>query len=247
MEGLDIEDRSMRGKVCLITGATSGIGKAAALELARRGATLALVGRNQWRCERTVREITEKTGNTSVEYFLADLAYQDHVRNLAQEFQSRHQKLDVLLNNAGAIVLTRQRTADGIELTFALNHLGYFLLTCLLLDTLKASAPARIVNVSSDAHQRAILELDDLQCQREYRGFWAYARSKLANLLFTYELDRRLGGTGVTVNTLHPGLVATNFLSNNGLIGKNSPPVSAGQRDQPGAGRRYRGLPCVFP
>ena len=220
MEGLEIENRSMRGKVCLITGATSGIGKAAALELARRGATLALVGRTRWKCERTVQEIADKTGNTSVEYFLADLAYQRHVRELARDFQSRYDRLDVLLNNAGAIVLSRQRTADGIELTFALNHLGYFLLTGLLLDTIKASAPARIVNVSSDAHQRAILELEDLQCEHEYRGFWAYARSKLANLLFTYELARRLEGAEVTVNALHPGLVSTNFLSNNGMIGK---------------------------
>ena len=217
---MDALSESMAGKVCLITGATSGIGKAAAFELARRGATLVLAGRNQWKCEKTVQEIKDQTGNASVEYLLADLSYQRHVRDLAEKFKSRHQRLHVLLNNAGAIVLTRQQTADGLERTFALNHLGYFLLTCLLLDTIKASAPARIVNVSSDSHQRAILELDDLQCRDEYRGFWAYARSKLANILFTYELARRLEGTGVTVNALHPGLVATNFLANNGLIGK---------------------------
>jgi len=219
-EVMDIHSDSMVGKVCMITGATSGIGKEAAFQLARRGATLVLVGRNQWKCEKTVQEIKEQTGNSSVEYLLADLSYQAHIRDLAQQFKSRHQRLHVLLNNAGAIVLTRQQTGDGIERTFALNHLGYFLLTCLLLDTLKASAPARIVNVSSDAHRGAILELDDLQCQHQYRGFWAYARSKLANILFTYELARRLEGTGVTVNALHPGLVATNFLANNGLLGK---------------------------
>ena len=217
---MEIPSESMVGKVCMITGATSGIGKEAAFQLARRGATLVLVGRNQWKCEKTVQEIKEQTGNSSVEYLLADLSYQAHIRDLAQQFKSRHQRLHVLLNNAGAIVLTRQQTGDGIERTFALNHLGYFLLTCLLLDTLKASAPARIVNVSSDAHRGAILELDDLQCQHRYRGFWAYARSKLANILFTYELARRLEGTGVTVNALHPGLVATNFLANNGLLGK---------------------------
>jgi retinol dehydrogenase-12 len=217
---MEIPSESMVGKVCMITGATSGIGKEAAFQLARRGATLVLVGRNQWKCEKTVQEINEQTGNSSVEYLLADLSYQAHIRDLAQQFKSRHQRLHVLLNNAGAIVLTRQQTGDGIERTFALNHLSYFLLTCLLLDTLKASAPARIVNVSSDAHRGAILELDDLQCQHQYRGFWAYARSKLANILFTYELARRLEGTGVTVNALHPGLVATNFLANNGLLGK---------------------------
>ena len=217
---MEIPSESMVGKICMITGATSGIGKEAAFQLARRGATLVLVGRNQWKCEKTVQEINEQTGNSSVEYLLADLSYQAHIRDLAQQFKSRHQRLHVLLNNAGAIVLTRQQTGDGIERTFALNHLSYFLLTCLLLDTLKASAPARIVNVSSDAHRGAILELDDLQCQHQYRGFWAYARSKLANILFTYELARRLEGTGVTVNALHPGLVATNFLANNGLLGK---------------------------
>ena len=217
---MEAQDRTMQGKVCLVTGATSGIGKAAALELARRGATLVLVGRNRLKCERTVEEIQRRTGNDSVEYLLADLSYQRHIRDLVHQFQSRHQQLHVLFNNAGAIVLTRQRSGDHIELTFALNHLGYFMLTCMLLDTMKASAPSRIINVSSDAHQRAILELDDLQCQREYRGFWTYARSKLANILFTYELSRRVEGTGVTVNAYHPGLVATNFLGNNGLLGK---------------------------
>ena len=217
---MEVENRSMTGRVCMVTGATSGIGKAAATQLAAMGATLVLVGRNRPRCENTVREIVRQTGNESVEYLLADLSYQEHIRRLAEEFQSRHEHLHVLLNNAGAIVLTRQRSPDGIELTFALNHLGYFLLTSLLLDTLKASAPSRVVNVSSDAHQRAILELDDLQCQHNYRGFWAYARSKLANLLFTYELARRLEGTGVTANAVHPGLVSTNFLGNNGLVGK---------------------------
>ena len=217
---MDDLSESMIGKVCMVTGATSGIGKEAAFQLARMGATLVLVGRNQWKCENTVQEIKEKTGNPAIEYLLADLSYQGHVRDLVEQFKSRHGQLHVLLNNAGAIVLSRQRTADGIELTFALNHLGYFILTGLLLDTLKASAPARIVNVSSGAHGGAILELDDLQFQRKYQGFWAYARSKLANILFTYELARRLEGTGVTVNALNPGLVATNFLSNNGFLGK---------------------------
>jgi NAD(P)-dependent dehydrogenase (short-subunit alcohol dehydrogenase family) len=218
-ELMDIHSDSMVGKVCLITGATSGIGKEAAFQLARQGATLVLVGRDQTKCETTVQEIKEQTGNSAVEYLLADLSQQSQVRELAENFQRRHGQLNLLLNNAGLIFLSRRWTADGIEMTFGLNHLGYFLLTCLLLDTLKDSAPARIVNVSSDAHRRAVIDLDDLQCRHRYRGFWAYSRSKLANIYFTYELARRLEGTGVTVNALHPGLVATNFLSKNGIRG----------------------------
>ena len=210
----------MVGKVCLVTGATSGIGKEASFQLARRGATLVLVGRDQAKCETSVLEIKEQTGNPGVEYLLADLSQQSQVRDLAEAFKKRHGQLHVLLNNAGLIFLSQRWTADGIEMTFGLNHLGYFLLTFLMLDTLKASAPARIVNVSSDAHRRAALDLDDLQSLHRYQGFGAYSRSKLANIYFTYEIARRLEGTGVTVNALHPGLVATNFLSNNGFRGK---------------------------
>ena len=212
-------DQPMAGKVCLVTGATSGIGEETALGLARLGATVVVAGRSAARCAATVDRIGRQTGNSSVEFLLADLSSQKEVHNLAAEFKSRHDRLDVLVNNAGAIVLSRRKSVDGLELTFALNHLSYFVLTDLLLDVLVSSAPARIVNVSSSSHRRTQINFDDLQKQRRYTGFRAYAQSKLANVLFTYELARRLEGTGVTANALHPGLVATNFLTNNGRLG----------------------------
>jgi NAD(P)-dependent dehydrogenase (short-subunit alcohol dehydrogenase family) len=210
----------MKGKTCLVTGATSGIGKEAAGKLARQGATVVVAGRNPEKCAATVQEIRRQTGNPSVEYLLADLSSQRQVRQLAEEFKSRYQRLDVLVNNAGAIVLFRRQSADGIEMTFALNHLSYFLLTSLLLDSLISSSPSRVVNVASSAHQGAAIDFEDLQGTRKYGGLRAYGRSKLANLLFTFELARRLEGTGVTANAVHPGLVATNLLTNNGLAGR---------------------------
>jgi NAD(P)-dependent dehydrogenase (short-subunit alcohol dehydrogenase family) len=210
----------MAGKICMVTGATSGIGRETALGLARQGATVVAVGRNLERSAAAVDRIERQTGNPSVEYMLADLSSQEEVRGLAAEFQRRHSRLDVLVNNAGAIMLGRRESADGIEMTWALNHLSYFLLTGLLWDVLVSSAPARIVNVSSSSHQRAGINFNDLQGQWRYRGFRAYAQSKLGNLLFTYELARRLEGSGVTANALHPGLVATNFLTNNGALGR---------------------------
>ena len=210
----------MAGKVCMVTGATSGIGKVTARELAQRGAAVVLVGRNEAKSEATVTQIRQQTANPSVDFLLADLSSQEEVRRLARKFESRYLRLDVLVNNAGAIMLSRRESVDGIEMTLALNHLAYFLLTNLLLDRLKSSAPARIVNVSSNSHERAQLDFDDLQIRRRYWGFRAYARSKLANILFSYELARRLKGTGVTVNALHPGLVGTNFLANNGALGR---------------------------
>jgi NAD(P)-dependent dehydrogenase (short-subunit alcohol dehydrogenase family) len=155
-----------------------------------------------------------------VESLLADLSVQEQVRRLADQFRQRHARLDVLINNAGAIWFQRHLTADGLEMTFTVNHLAYFLLTHLLLDVLRASAPARIVNVSSAAHRGASLRFDDLMGEKRYRGWRAYSQSKLANLLFTYELARRLAGTGVTVNAVHPGLVATGFASANGWRGR---------------------------
>jgi NAD(P)-dependent dehydrogenase (short-subunit alcohol dehydrogenase family) len=211
----------MKDKICLITGATSGIGKAAAMQLAELGATLVLVGRNSKKTSATVKQVQEQTGNQDVHFFIADLSSQQAIRQLADDFKAHHQRLDVLVNNAGALMLSRQETVDGIEMTLALNHLSYFLLTNLLLDVLKSSSPSRIINVASDSHQNALLNFDDLQIQNGYRGYKAYGRSKLANMLFTYELARRLGGTGVTANGLHPGLVATSFLAtNNGLRGR---------------------------
>jgi NAD(P)-dependent dehydrogenase (short-subunit alcohol dehydrogenase family) len=210
---------TMQDKTVLITGATDGIGLVAARELARMGASVVAVGRNADKTAAVVQRIRTETGNPHIEGLLADLSSQQDIHRLARQFTERHARLDVLLNNAGALFHPRRESVDGIEMTFALNHLGYFLLTNLLLDVLKASAPSRIVNVSSAAHRRANLDFDDLQRKRGYFSFGAYSASKLANLLFTYELARRLHGTGVTVNALHPGLVASRFAVNNGWLG----------------------------
>ncbi len=209
----------MRGRVCLITGATNGIGKVTALELARRGATVAIVSRSAGRGAATLDEIKATSGNENVELFVADLSSQAGVRQLAAGFRAAHDRLHVLVNNAGALNLRRRESVDGLELTFALNHMAYFLLTTSLLDLLEASAPARIVNVSSNAHYRGHINFDNLQAKGWfYWGLGAYSNSKLANVLFTYELARRLAGSGVTANAVHPGFVATGFAHNNGLL-----------------------------
>jgi NAD(P)-dependent dehydrogenase (short-subunit alcohol dehydrogenase family) len=210
----------MQGKVCLVTGATSGIGLVTARELTRRGAHVVLVGRSPVRCEAAVQLLQEHAAGGKVEALLADLSSLEQVRSLARQFHERHHRLDVLLNNAGGMWLRRELTADGLEMTFAVNHLAYFVLTHLLLDSLKAAAPSRIVNVSSGAHRKAMLDFGDLQGERRYGGWRQYCRSKLMNLLFTYALARRLSGTGVTVNAMHPGWVATGFAGNNGWRGR---------------------------
>jgi NAD(P)-dependent dehydrogenase (short-subunit alcohol dehydrogenase family) len=216
----------MREKTCLVTGATSGIGKATAHALARQGAKLVVVGRNLPKTEAAVQEIRQQSGNPDVAFLLADLSSQAQIRQLAGEFRARYDRLDVLVNNAGAVFARRQESVDGLELTFATNHLNYFLLTNLLLDRLRASAPARIVNVASAAHQGVALDFDDLQMRRRYGMMLAYGRSKLANLYFTYELARRLAGSGVTVNTVHPGYVATGLGANNfGFLGRLLKPL----------------------
>ena len=216
-----IESRIMEGKTCLITGGSGGIGYAAALELARMGATVVIAGRNATKTATAAARIIEETGNPAVRYLLADLSSQGDVRRLADQVREQMPRLDVLVNNAGAIFLSNRRSVDGIEMTFALNHLGYYLLTTLLLDLLKGSAPARIVNVSSSSHSSAgNFRLEDLPKPGSSGGYRAYGRSKLCNILFTYELARRLEGSGVTVNALHPGLVRTNFARNNGLLGR---------------------------
>jgi retinol dehydrogenase-12 len=209
---------NMNGKICMVTGATSGIGEATSLELARMGASVVLVGRNPSRCEASIARIKQETGNSSVEYLVADLSSMAQVRRAAQQFQEKHRRLDVLVNNAGAAFLRRQVSVDGFEMTFTLNHLNYFLLTLLLLDTLRASPPARIVNVASDSHRGQKLDFDDLQIQKGYSVMKAYGRSKLANVLFTYELARRINGTSVTVNALHPGRVATRIWEKGGPL-----------------------------
>ena len=181
------------------------------------GAMVVIVGRNDQKTSQGVKEICAAIGNNTVDSLLSDLSSQQEVRRLANEFKSKYSHLHVLLNNAGGFFMRRQLSVDGIEMTFALNHLAYFLLTNLLLDTLKASAPARIINVSSDAHASGKIEFDNLQGERGYSPR-AYDNSKLANILFTTELARRLEGTGVSVNALHPGFVATGFAKNNGKV-----------------------------
>lgn len=206
---MNAKQQDMVGKVCIVTGATAGIGQAAALILAERGATVVGVGRNPVKNEYSTNLIREKTGNLSVEYLLADLSSQKEIRALAQEFQTKYDRLDVLVNNAGATFGERLESVDGIEMTFALNHLGYFLLTILLSDILDASAPARVINVSSSLHRLGKLNFDDIPFKNGYTRLKAYWRSKLANIAFTYELARRFSNRRVTVNAMNPGLVAT--------------------------------------
>jgi len=209
---------TMNGKICLVTGATNGIGKATAQALAQMGATVVIVGRNPAKCAAVVSEIKYISGNDAVEALIADLSIMAQVRHVAEQFKAKYQQLHVLVNNAGGTFFKRQVTAEGFEKTFALNHLNSFLLTNLLLDTLKASAPARIVNVASDAHKGAQLDFDNLQSEKSRFSLTAYGRSKLATVVFSYELARRLTGTGVTCNVLHPGLVRTGFASNLGAV-----------------------------
>lgn len=205
----------MRGKTCIITGATSGIGLETAARLGALGARLVLVGRNRDRGEATVARLRADVPGVAVEMHYADLSRPDEIRGLADALLARAARIDVLVNNAGAIFARRAVASDGLERTFALNHMGYFRLTALLRERLIASAPARIVNVSSEAHRGARLDFDDLQCSGHYSGWRAYRRSKLANILFTRELARALEQTGVTANCLHPGFVATAFGDNN--------------------------------
>jgi retinol dehydrogenase 12 len=201
----------MKGKTCLVTGATSGIGEITARELARMGARVIVLGRSSERCAATLERIRSQTGTTAVESMVADLSSQAGVRQLAEQVRQSCDHLDVLVNNAGGMFLDRRESVDGIELTLALNHLSYFLLTQELLPLLKVKPPARIVNVASEAHEGGTITFDDIQRRRNYSGWKAYQQSKLANVLFTYELARRLEGTGVTANVLHPGFVRTNF------------------------------------
>ncbi len=210
----------MVGKTVLVSGATNGIGLVAARELARMGAQTVLVSRSAEKCEQVCSQIKKETGNPQVEFIAADLSTKAGVEHAADEFLKRQSRLDVLLNNAGAVFMSRQVSADGIEMTLALNHLNYFYLTSLLLDIMKTSQPARVINVSSDAHRGGKIKFDDIQLEQGYTGFGAYSQSKLANLLFTYELARRLEGTKITVNALHPGFVDTGFGKNNSGIFK---------------------------
>ena len=201
----------MVGKVCIVTGANTGIGKETALGLAKLGATVVMVCRDRQRGEEAHSEIKQKSGNDYVELMLCDLSSQRSIKQFAPVFAQRHDRLDVLVNNAGIVLREHSMTEDGLESTFAINHLGYYLLTNLLLDLLKKSAPSRIVNVASAAHKFGSLDVNAWPTGRQYSAFGAYANSKLANILFTRELAQRLTGTGVTANCLHPGGVGTNL------------------------------------
>jgi NAD(P)-dependent dehydrogenase (short-subunit alcohol dehydrogenase family) len=208
---MPIVHSSMQGKICMVTGANSGIGKATALELAQMGATVVMVCRDRARGEEARSEITTKSRKNAVGLLQADLSSQQSIRQLVENFQRHYTHLHVLINNAGAAFTGRRReTVDGVEMTFAVNYLAPFLLTNLLLDMLTASAPARIVNVSSNSHEAGYIQLDDLQAEH-HRPMRAYEQSKLAVVLFTYELARRLQGTEVTANCLHPGFVGTHI------------------------------------
>jgi NAD(P)-dependent dehydrogenase (short-subunit alcohol dehydrogenase family) len=215
-----MSEPSLEGRTCLVTGASSGVGEQTALGLAQRGAHVVLVCRSRERGERSRAAIVRASGNEAVQLQLADLSSQAAIRQLAKEILASVPAIHVLVNNAATVNLRRATTIDGLEATFAVNHLAYFLLTKLLLERIVASAPARIVNVASNGHKFGRLDFDDLQLERRYSWWRAYTASKLANVLFTVELARRLDGSGVTVNCLHPGAVASRLGHNNGRFAK---------------------------
>lgn len=209
----------MKGKICVVTGATSGIGAATAKGLARLQATTIIIGRSRQKCDRIVNEIKKDTGNPFVRYYLADLSSKNEISKVADQLKEDYPNVDVLINNAGAKFVSRLESIDGYEMSFALNHLAYFTLTGLLINHLLKSMDGRIINVSSGSHGScAAINFDDPQYRTDYDGKLAYAQSKLANILFTYELAGRLNGTRLAVNALAPGGVATNFARNNGII-----------------------------
>lgn len=217
--------QTLHDKTILITGATDGIGKETARQLAMINAHVILHGRDPEKAQRVRDHIISETANENVEIMVADLSLMNQVRSLADEVISQHNHLDVLINNAGLYTTRKQITSDGLELTFAVNHLSHFLLTNLLLDLIKASAPARIITVSSSAHADADFDIEDLNAAKKFNGWNAYSVSKLANLLFTFALARRLKGSGITVNSLHPGFIRTNIL---GRHFANQKPVEVG-------------------
>ncbi len=201
----------MKGKICMVTGSNSGIGKATALGLAEMGATVVMICRNVEKGEAAKKEIIDKSGNKSVDLLIADLSSQRQIRSLVEEFKKKYQKLHVLINNAGIILSKRSLSEDGIEMQLAVNHLAPFLLTNLLLDVLKASAPSRIINVTSGLHTKATLDFDNLQGEKEYSAWKNYGITKLALVMFSNQLAKQLKGSGITVNCVHPGVVRTNL------------------------------------
>ena len=241
---------TMQGKICLVTGASSGIGKATALGLAKMGATVVMVCRDANKGEAALSEIKRNSGSSSVDLLLADLSSQEAIRRLATEYKSKYQQLHVLINNAGVYYTKRHVTVDGLEAMFAVNYLARFLLTNLLLDIIKRSAPARVINVAGAYHAKGKINFDDLQGEKDFDGQRANHQSKLADVLFTYELARRLEGTGVTVNCLHPGMVATDLIDKD----KDFPvlfqvPLQAvpAPDEVPGQRRRNKHLPGLLP
>lgn len=209
----------LSGKTALVTGATAGIGRETALGLAKLGAQVILVGRSELKARQVTEQLRTLSGNQRIEFLVADLCLMAEVRKLAAEFESRFGTLHALVNNVGAMQLRRQMTAEGLELTFALNHLSPFLLTKLLLPALERGAPSRIVNVSSGAHRGASLDFEDLEARKSYFAYRVYGRSKLMNILFTRELARRTMDKRITANALHPGMVASDFMKKPGGVG----------------------------
>jgi retinol dehydrogenase 12 len=239
----------MTGKTVVVTGATQGIGKEAAGALAKAGARVLITARDRARGDSVVAELKAACGHDRIEVVLVDFGSLQSIRQGANEVLARTDQIHVLLNNAGAIYDSRQKSKDGLELTFAVNHLGYFLFTHLLLPTLKASAKARIVSVSSDAHKaaRGGVSFDDLQREHGYTAFLVYAESKLMNILFTRELARRLQGTGVTANCLHPGVIASGFGQNTTGIFKTLVKIGAVFMTTPEKGARTSIYLCSSP
>ena len=207
-----ITGTDMTGKTCIVTGANSGIGKATAMGLAGLGAKVVMVCRDEKRGQKSLQDIQNQSGTEAADLLLADLSVQQENRNLSESILSRYGRIDVLINNAGLMTAKRRTTADGLEMQFAVNHLAPFLLTHLLLERIQSSRPARIITVASTAHSRGHLDFGDLQSTTSYSGWQAYANSKLSNVLFTYELARRLEGSGVTVNCVHPGVIHTGLM-----------------------------------
>jgi len=215
----------IKDKTILITGATQGIGFESAKELAAKGATIIMSGRDKKRTEQAVEAVKKATGNDNVSYLIADFSSLAQVRSLADEFKKSHKKLDVLLNNAGGMTKERILTKDGFEMCWGLNHLSYFLLTNELMPLLEQAKKARIVNVASMAHARSFIDFDDLQGEKKYEMWKNYGQSKLANVMFTYALARRLKDSDITANCVHPGVVGTGFIANIGILEKFFAPL----------------------
>ena len=207
-------------KNCIITGATDGIGKQSAIELAKLGYNVGIIGRNEEKGNSVINQIAVCSGNDSVEFFRADLSLINNLNDLVSSIRQKYDSVDILINNAGAYFENYIETSENLEMTFSLNHLSYFQLTMILMDMIIAESPGRVINVSSNAHFRAKLDLNNIQMKNNYKGWTAYCNSKLMNILFTYELHKRFKETGITFNALHPGFVDTNFGNNNKGLGK---------------------------